>query len=261
MHEVKIMGILDKFKLNGKKAIITGATRGLGKVSAIGLAEAGADVAIIATKLESARTTAEEIADTTGVKAIGVQADVSKLEDVNNMMRKILDAFGTVDIAFNNAGIATTGNAEDILEEDWDRVIDVNLKGVFLTSQAEGRVMLKQGKGSIINMASMSAHIANVPHNLAHYAASKAGVLQLSRNMAAEWASRNVRVNVVSPGFHKTEMADQFKDMFDDWIPRIPMGRLAESSELAGLVVFLASDASSYTTGAEVITDGGYTLW
>jgi NAD(P)-dependent dehydrogenase (short-subunit alcohol dehydrogenase family) len=255
------MGILDRFKLDGKKAFVTGGTRGLGKVSAIGLAEAGADVAIIGTKLETAEAVAKEIAEKTGVQTLGVQADVSQPEDVKAMTEKILDAFGTIDIAFNNAGIATVANAEDISVEDWDRTIDVNLKGIFLTAQAAGRVMIKNKKGSIINMASMSAHIANIPQNVAHYAASKAGVIQLTRSMAAEWGPYNVRVNVISPGYHMTEMAAQFTEMHKQWIPRIPMGRMADCVELAGIVVFLASDASSYTTGAEIITDGGYTLW
>jgi NAD(P)-dependent dehydrogenase (short-subunit alcohol dehydrogenase family) len=177
------------------------------------------------------------------------------------MMKKILDAFGTIDIAFNNAGIATVANAEDISVEAWDRTIDVNLKGVFLTAQAAGQVMIKKKQGSIINMASMSAHIANIPQNVAHYAASKAGVIQLTRSMAAEWGPYNVRVNVISPGYHMTEMAAQFTEMHKQWIPLIPMGRMADCVELAGIVVFLASEASSYTTGAEIITDGGYTLW
>ena len=254
------MGILDKFKLDGKKAYVTGSTRGLGKVCALALAEAGADVAIIGTKIETAEAVAKEIAEKTGVQTIGVQADVTQPADVDAMMEKILDAFGTLDIAFNNAGIATVANAEDLSVEDWDRTLDVNLKGVFLTSQAAGRVMLKKKKGSIINMASMSAHIANIPMNVCHYAASKAGVIQLSRNMAAEWAPHNVRVNVVSPGYHMTEMTAQFTELHKQWLPRIPMGRIADPEELAGIIVFLASDASSYTTGAEIITDGGYTL-
>lgn len=255
------MGILDKFKLDGKKAYVTGSTRGLGKVCAIALAEAGADVAIIGTKIETAEAVAKEIAENTGVQTVGLQADVSRPAEVDAMMKNILDVFGTLDIAFNNAGIASVANVEDLSVEDWDRTLDVNLKGVFLTSQAAGRVMIEKKKGSIINMASMSAHIANLPQKLAHYAAAKAGVLQLSRSMAAEWAPHNVRVNVVSPGYHMTEMVAQFTEMHEQWLPRIPMGRIADPEELAGLIVFLASDASSYTTGAEIITDGGYTLW
>jgi NAD(P)-dependent dehydrogenase (short-subunit alcohol dehydrogenase family) len=256
------MSVLNKFKLNGKVAVITGSTRGLGKVSALALAEAGADVVIVGTQIKAARTVAKEIAKATGVKTLGVECDVSSSADVNAMVETVLAKFGRIDIGFNNAGIATVGNAEAISEADYDRVMNVNLKGVFLCSQAMGRVMLKQGSGAIINMASMSAHIVNVPQNIAHYAASKAGVLQLSKNMAAEWAPRGVRVNVVSPGYHRTEMAEMFADLMKEWWePRIPMGRIAAAEELAGAIVFLASEASSYMTGAELITDGGYSLW
>ena len=255
------MGVLDKFQLHGRKAFVTGGSRGLGKVAALGLAQAGADVAIVGTKLESAEATAREIADKTGVDAFGIEADVSDPKAVAAMMDKILARWGTVDIAFNNAGIATCANAEDVTVEEWDRVMDVNAKAVFMVSQAAAKVMLKKNKGAIINMASMSAHIANLPQHAAHYAASKAAVLQLSKAMAAEWADRNVRVNVISPGYHKTEMAAMFADIMKEWIPRIPMGRIADAEELAGIVVFLASDASSYMTGGEIVCDGGYTLW
>jgi NAD(P)-dependent dehydrogenase (short-subunit alcohol dehydrogenase family) len=256
------MSILNKFKLDGKVAIITGSTRGLGKVSAVALAEAGADVVVVGTKLEPAQAVAKEIADATGVKTLGLACDVSSSADVNAMVAAVVAEFGRIDVAFNNAGIATVDNAEDISEADYDRVMDVNLKGVFLCTQAMGKVMLKQGSGSIINMASMSAHIVNVPQNLAHYAASKAGVLQLSKNMAAEWAPKGVRVNVVSPGYHRTEMAEAFANLMKEWWePRIPMARIAAAEELCGSIVFLASEASSYMTGAELITDGGYSLW
>lgn len=254
------MNILDRFRLHGKKAYVTGATMGIGKAAALALAEAGADVAIISRHEDQAIEVAKEISEKTGRKTIGIGADVSIKADVERMIQIILDEFTTIDIAFNNAGIATVANAEDLTEEQWDEMMAVNLKGVFLTSQAAGRVMLKQGSGSIINMGSMSAHIANIPQNVAHYAAAKAGVIQLSRNMAYEWAPHNVRVNVISPGYHMTEMAKQLVEMHPYWLPRIPMGRMGDVSELAGIVVFLASDASSYTTGAEIVTDGGYTL-
>jgi len=256
------MGILDKFSMAGKTAIVTGSAGGLGKAAATALAEAGANVVIADIDSEQAQKTAAEIAEATGASTISIEVDVSKSDLVNAMVEQTVETFGRLDVLFNNAGIATVGPAEDISEEDFDHMIDVNLKGVFLGTQAAGRVMLKQGSGSIINMASMSAHISNLPQLVSHYAASKAGVLQLSRNIAAEWADRGVRVNVISPGYHRTEMADQFKELQTDWwIPRIPMGRLAEVEELGGVVVFLASDASSYMTGSELVTDGGYLLW
>ncbi|MBI9016137.1 MAG: SDR family oxidoreductase [Phycisphaerae bacterium] len=256
------MNVLDKFKLDGKVALITGSTRGLGKASAIALAQAGANVVITGTKLKDAQTVASEIADSTGRKTLGLQCDVSKSEQVNAMMDEIIETFGKLDIAFNNAGIATVANAEDIPEEDYDNLMAVNLKGVFLCTQAAGRIMLRQGSGSIINMASMSSHIVNVPQNIAHYAASKAGVLQLTKAIAAEWAPRGVRVNAISPGYHNTEMVAGFKELQEQWwVPRIPMGRMAQPVEIGPAIVFLASDASSYMTGGELVTDGGYSLW
>jgi NAD(P)-dependent dehydrogenase (short-subunit alcohol dehydrogenase family) len=254
------MTVMDRFSLEGKKAFVTGGSRGLGRVCALGLAQAGADVAIISTTEEGSQKTADEISSI-GVKSVAIEADVTDPKQVDSMISRITDAFGTIDIAFNNAGIADVASAEEMPLEQWKRVIDVNLTGVFLTAQAAGRVMLKNKSGSIINMASMSAHIVNYPQKISHYHASKGGVVALTKAMAAEWAPHNVRVNCISPGYHKTEMVMQFQEMFPTWVERIPMGRMGEMEELQGLVVFLASDASSYMTGSEVISDGGYTLW
>jgi NAD(P)-dependent dehydrogenase (short-subunit alcohol dehydrogenase family) len=254
------MSIIDKFKLDGKIALITGSSRGLGKVCAKGLAEAGATVVINSLTMEGSEKVANEIiAD--GGKAIAIPADVSDADQVNRMMDEIIAKFGQLDILFNNAGIAAIAPAEDMTLEHWQKTMDVNLTGTFLVAQAAGRLMIKRKQGSIINMASMSAHIINVPQKVADYHAAKAGVIGLTRCLAAEWAPYNVRVNVISPGYHKTEMNMQWKEAHPGWIERIPMGRLAEMEELQGLVLFLASDASTYTTGSEVITDGGYTLW
>ncbi len=254
------MSILDKFKLDGKIALVTGSSRGLGKVSAMGLAEAGATLVINSTHIEGAQKVADEII-AKGGKAIAIEADVSDQKQVNAMMDEIMRQFNQLDIVFNNAGIAAVSPAEEMPLEQWQKTIDVNLTGVFLVSQAAGRIMLKKKQGSIINMASMSAHIINVPQKVADYHAAKAGVVALTRCLAAEWAPSNVRVNAISPGYHKTEMAMQWKEVHPTWIEKIPMGRMAEMEELQGLVLFLASDASSYTTGSEIITDGGYTLW
>ena len=254
------MGILDKFKLDGKVALVTGSSRGLGRVSAIALAEAGASLVINALHLDGAEKVADEI-KSMGGNAIAVEADVSDADQVKDMMEKTLEVFGTIDILFNNAGIAVSAPAEEMTLEQWQKTIGVDLTGIFLVAQAAGRVMIKKKYGSIINMASMSAHIINVPHKVADYHAAKAGVVALTKCLAAEWAPHNVRVNAVSPGYHKTEMAMQFEEAHPMWIERIPMGRMAEMEELQGLILFLASDASSYTTGADIITDGGYTLW
>lgn len=254
------MAILDKFKMDGKVVCVTGAGQGLGKVSAKGLAEAGADVVVADLDSDSGQRTADEIS-ALGVKSISIPTDVANPESVDSLMEGILSEFGRLDAIFNNAGIAEGGNAEEMTLDVWQRTIDVNLTGVFLCAQAAGKIMLKQKSGSIINMASMSGKIINDTHNVCNYHAAKNGVVGLTRAMAAEWAPHNVRVNAISPGYHKSEMAMCFESLFEKWIPRIPMGRLAEVEEIQGLVLFLASDASTYMTGADLITDGGYTLW
>jgi NAD(P)-dependent dehydrogenase (short-subunit alcohol dehydrogenase family) len=255
------MTLLDKFRLSGKKAFVTGGSQGIGKSVAIGLAEAGADVAIVARGLAKAEEAAHEIAKL-GVKTIAVKADVTVPDQVDGMMKSILKAFGTVDVAFNNAGTAVVEKAEEMTYENLTRVVNVNLFGLFLTAQAAARVMIKNRKGSIINMASMSAHVVNVPQQTANYNASKAGVVQLTKCLAVEWAQHGVRVNSISPGYTRTELAESFsEELIKQWVEKIPMKRMARPDEMQGVVVFLASDASSYCTGTDIIIDGGYTLW
>jgi NAD(P)-dependent dehydrogenase (short-subunit alcohol dehydrogenase family) len=255
------MGILDKFRLEGKKAFVTGGSRGIGKSVAMGLAEAGADIAIVARGLAAAEETAHEI-ERLGVRAIAVKADVTVPEQVDGMMKTIVGKFGTVDVAFNNAGIAVVENAEEMSYESLKKVIDVNLIGLFLTCQSAAKVMIRQKRGSIINMASMSAHVVNVPQKTSNYNASKAGVVQLTKCLAVEWAPHNIRVNSISPGYTLTELARSFsEELMRQWIVKIPMGRMADPAELQGAVLYLASDASSYCTGTDLIIDGGYTLW
>jgi NAD(P)-dependent dehydrogenase (short-subunit alcohol dehydrogenase family) len=255
------MGVLDKFRLEGKKAFVTGGSQGIGKAVAIGLAEAGADIAIVARGKVKAEEAAHQVAKH-GVKAIAVKADVTVPAEVESMMKSILGAFGTVDVAFNNAGTAVVEKAEEMTYENLTKVINVNLFGLFLSAQAAAKVMIKNKKGSIINMASMSAHVVNVPQQTANYNASKAGVVQLSKCLAVEWAPYNVRVNSISPGYTRTELAESFsEELIRQWVQKIPMGRMAKPDEMQGVVLFLASDASSYCTGTDIIIDGGYTLW
>jgi NAD(P)-dependent dehydrogenase (short-subunit alcohol dehydrogenase family) len=255
------MSILDKFRLEGKKAFVTGGSRGIGKSVAIGLAEAGADIAIVARGLPAAEEAAHEI-ERLGVRAIAVKADVTVPEQVDGMMKTIVGKFGTVDVAFNNAGIAVVENAEEMSYESLKKVIDVNLIGLFLTCQAAAKVMIRRKRGSIINMASMSAYVVNVPQKTSNYNASKAGVVQLTKCLAVEWAPHNIRVNSISPGYTLTELARSFsEELMRQWIGKIPMGRMADPAELQGAVLYLASDASSYCTGTDLIIDGGYTLW
>ena len=253
------MDIKQKFMLTGKKAFVTGGARGIGKSASIAMAQAGADIAIVDKDIEEAEKTAKEIA-AYGVKAIAVKADVTNPDDVNKMIETILSAFGTIDIAFNNAGICINEKAEEMSYESWRKVIDINLTGVFLTAQAAGRVMIKNRKGSIINTASMSAHIVNYPQPQCAYNASKAGVIMLTKSLALEWAPYNVRVNSISPGYIATEMTKKSTHWIPTWLDLSPLKRMGEPEELQGAIVYLASDASTFTTGTDIVIDGAFTF-
>ncbi|HIZ45124.1 MAG TPA: SDR family oxidoreductase [Firmicutes bacterium] len=256
------MGILEKMSLNGKKAFVTGGARGIGKSIAAALAEAGADVALVDLDFEEARKTAKEISSNTGRELFAVKADVTLPEEVNTMINEIMDRFDRLDAAFCNAGICRNIPAEDMSPEDWKQVIDINLTGVFLTAQAAGRVMIRQGGGSIINTASMSAHIVNVPQPQCSYNASKAGVIQLTKSLAVEWASKNVRVNSISPGYIGTELtlnSPSLKPLIEQWNAVAPLHRMGRPDELQAIAVYLAGDASSFTTGSDFVIDGAFT--
>ncbi len=256
------MGIIEKMRLDGKKIFVTGGARGIGKSVATAFAEAGADLAIVDLDVEEAKKTAKEIAEMNGTKAIAIKADVTKPEDVNAMIGQFLAEFDRLDVAFCNAGICINAPAEDMTYEQWKKVIDINLSGVFLTAQAAGKVMLKQGGGSIINTASMSAHIVNYPQPQCAYNASKAGVIQLTKSLAVEWATRNVRVNSISPGYMGTELtlnSPSLKPLIEQWSDMTPAKRIGKPEELQSVCVYLAGDTSSYTTGSDFVVDGGFT--
>jgi NAD(P)-dependent dehydrogenase (short-subunit alcohol dehydrogenase family) len=254
------MGILSLFKLDGKKALVTGAGRGLGRDIAIGLAEAGADVAIVDMLEKEAEETAAEIKKI-GKDSMAIVSDITSEESVKGTVQKVMDRFGKIDILVNNAGICNWVPAEDMEYDNWKKVLDVNLNAVFLCSKLVGREMIKQKSGSIINVSSMSAYIVNIPQKQCHYNTSKAGVVHLTKSMAFEWAPYNVRVNAVCPGFFMSpllKIAD--KKILDQWASLTPQKRIPDPSELKGIFVFLASDAASYFTGSAIIADGGYTL-
>ncbi|WP_413377306.1 SDR family oxidoreductase [Alkalihalobacillus sp. 1P02AB] len=256
------MGIIEKFKLNGKKAYVTGGARGIGKNIATALAEAGADVAIVDIDIVEAKKTADEIQKINRVETMAIQTDVTNPNDVNEMIDQILTQFGKVDIAFNNAGICINTPASEMTLEQWQKVIDINLTGVFLTSQAVGKVMLKQGNGSIINTASMSAHIVNFPQPQVSYNASKAGVVQLSKSLAVEWAKFGVRVNTISPGYIGTELtlnSPDLQPLIKQWESMSPLSRIGKPEELQAIAVYLAGDASPFTTGSDFVIDGAFT--
>jgi len=260
------MGILDRFSLQGRTALVTGAGRGIGYALAQALAEAGADVACVDLDGDSAQRAAQEFAKL-GVRTLGIQTDVTRKAEVMAMVAAVVERWGRLDIGVNNAGIARGGPAEELSEEDWDAVLEVNLKAVFLCCQAEARVMLPQGYGKIINTASMSATIVNTPQNQSAYNASKAGVIHLTRSLAAEWATRGVRVNSISPGYTRTKLVDDLmatpegKAMLPVWLGRTPLGKMLEVTDLQGIIVYLASEVSDSMTGHDVIIDGGYCTW
>ena len=257
------MGIIERMRLDGKVSFITGGARGIGKAIAPAIAEAGSDVAIIDLDMEEAEKTAKEI-EMLGVKAIAIQADVTKEEEVDHMMQIILDTFGKLDVAFCNAGICMNIPADEMTYEQWKKVIDINLNGIFLSSQAAAKVMLKQKKGSIINTASMSGHIVNVPQPQCSYNASKAGVIMLTKSMAVEFAKKGVRVNSISPGYIGTELTLQsptLKPLIEQWNEMAPLGRMGRPDELQAIAVYLAGDTSDFTTGSDFVIDGAFTCF
>lgn len=258
------MGIIEKMRLDGKKIFVTGGARGIGKSVAVAFAEVGADLAIVDVDIEEAKKTAKELADNHGIQAIAIQTDVTDPCQVDAMVKEVVDTYGRLDVAFCNAGICMNIPAEEMTYEQWNKVININLTGVFLTAQAAGKVMLKQGSGSIINTASMSAHIVNVPQPQCSYNASKAGVIQLTKSLAIEWAKRGVRVNCISPGYIGTELtlnSPSLKPLIEQWNAMAPMGRMGRPEELQSICVYLAGDTSTFTTGSDFIVDGAFTCF
>ncbi len=255
--------LLDKFLLTGQVGIVTGGGQGLGKVFCHAFAEAGADIVIAEINADTGPETAEEV-KSLGRQGLFIPTDVRDPESVTEMVKKTLSTFGRIDFLMNNAGIVQHLEVEKVSFNDWKEVLNVNLNGVFLCSQEVGKHMITQRQGVIINIASMSGLIVNFPQNQASYNTSKAAVIHLTKTLAAEWAPYNIRVNAIAPGYMGTAMAKPF---FDDpkyggvWINAIPMKRPGEPEELGPVAVFLASQASSYITGATIVVDGGYTIW
>ena len=252
------MSISQLFDIQARKAVVTGAARGIGRVMALALAEAGCDVSILEVNIADAKKVAGEI-EGMGRRALAVRADVRNPAEVKEAFATTAREFGRLDICVNNAGIAFHEPAEETPEEHYDQVLDVNLKGVFLCCQEAARIMIPQKEGSIINIASMSGTVANFPQKQASYNASKAGVILLTKCLAVEWAPYGIRVNSLSPGYTRTEMTEAVAHLVPQWEAQIPMNRMADPKELVGAVIYLASDASSYMTGGDMIVDGGYT--
>jgi NAD(P)-dependent dehydrogenase (short-subunit alcohol dehydrogenase family) len=249
------------FRLDGRTAVITGASSGLGLVMAEALAAAGANVVVAARRAERIEELARSIA-AAGGKALAVPCDVCSEPDVDRLVAATLERFGSLDVLVANAGVAEPQPAEEESLEHFKRIVDVNLHGVFLCAQRCGRVMLAKGSGVIVNVASVLGVVGAGQIPQASYTASKGGVVNLTRELAAQWARRGIRVNAILPGWFPSEMTSQ---MFDDesgrrWIRgRTPMGRAGDPRELNGALLFLASDASTYVTGAMIAVDGGWT--
>jgi gluconate 5-dehydrogenase len=256
--------VQELFDLTGRVALVTGAGSGLGALFSEALAEAGAAVVCTGLRLQSVEETAEQIRHNGG-EAIAIEANVTDEAAVDRMVREAVDNFGRLDILVNNAGISDVSPPEDLALDHWQRVIDVNLTGVFLGARAAARQMISAGHGGrVINIASILGAGASEPVPATAYSASKGGVVNLTRDLAVHWATKGILVNAIGPGYFLTEMTRQgFEDAaFLDGIERrTPLGRAGQLEELKGIIVFLASDASSYVTGQTIFVDGGWTAW
>lgn len=245
-------------RLDGRVAVVIGGARGIDYETVKAFQESGAKTVIVDINAEQGQKAAQEL----GTEFL--QADLTKPDQVVNVADQVRQKHGRIDVAFNNAGIAVNVPSEDCSDEDWLRVLNINLNAVFYCCREFGKVMLQQGRGSIINTASMSGIISNTPQPQSAYNTSKAGAIMLTKSLAGEWAKRGVRVNSVSPGYIGTEMTKlgmSNPDRYHDWLTFTPMGRVGEPREVAAAVVFLASDASSFFAGGNLVMDGGYTCW
>ena len=256
---------LEKLRLDGRVAVVTGAGQGIGAASARALGEAGATVIVADVVPERVTKTVAEL-KALGIKASGIELNVVKSADVDRVAAEIEKLHGPASILVNNAGIVKSDiKAEDMSDELWKSHIDVNLDGVFWCCRAFGRQMLKAGKGSIVNIGSISGFISMNPQPQAHYNASKAAVHHLTKSLAAEWAKRGVRVNAVAPTYIETPLTAfgirENPAMYKMWLDMTPMGRVGQPDEIASVVHFLASDASSLMTGSIVVADAGYLCW
>jgi NAD(P)-dependent dehydrogenase (short-subunit alcohol dehydrogenase family) len=250
------------FRLDEHTALVTGAASGIGRAIAVGIAESGANVACFDLPGPGLDEVCAQI-QAVGVKAVPVAGDVTDASSLTAAVEQTQSTLGALTLAVNSAGVANAAPAETMPQQQWQRVIDINVTGVFLSCQAEAQAMLANGGGSIVNIASMSGTIVNRGLLQAHYNASKAAVIHLSRSLAMEWCTRGIRVNAISPGYTATpmntrpEVAEQVRQFESD----TPLGRMATVDELVGPAVFLLSDAASFCTGVDLLVDGGFTCW
>jgi len=247
------------FSLKGKVCVVTGGYQGIGKVVSEYIADAGADIIIL--DLNDAAEIADNITKEYGVRAVALKCDVTDPEDVEKCIRQVADKMGTLDLLFNNAGICIHKDVLDSTKDDFTKVIDVNLNGVYYVARSFAKYLIENNKGgNIVNTASMSGTIVNIPQTQASYNASKAAVIHLTKSLAVEWVEHGIRVNSISPGYIKTELIGGVRqDWKDAWVDMIPFGRMGAPEELAGAVIYLLSDASTYTSGCDIIIDGCFT--
>lgn len=252
----------EMFSLHGKTAIITGGARGIGKTVAEALGRAGADIVLFDLEKDSLEATAGELRERTGRTVLASVVNVTDHDAVRVAIDAAWEQFGPIQLLFNNAGIVLQKPAIESSPEEWRRVIDVNLNGVFIVAQLFGKKLIDNGVGgSIVNTGSMSGTIVNYPQLQASYNVSKAGVVHLTKSLAYEWAEHDIRVNCMSPGYIFTDLTSSVReDWRDQWAQLTPMKRLGRPEELASTVIYLLADSSSFTTGAELIVDGGFTI-
>lgn len=252
---------IKRFRLDGKVALVTGGARGLGYSMAEGLCSVGLRaVAILDVQTELGLDAAKRLHETYGVEARFFKADVRDEKSVGEILDSVVAEFGRIDVVVNSAGIADLVHAEDYPADKFRRVMDINVVGTFLVCQAAARHMIAHGSGgAIVNIASMSGHIVNFPQAQNAYNASKAGVMHLTKSLAVEWAPFGIRVNSISPGYMDTALNRAFSSLFSEWERRTPMGRLGDMDELTNAAIYLASPASSFATGTDILIDGGYT--
>lgn len=257
---------LSQFSLEGKVALITGGSRGIGEATAIQMAKAGADIVVSSRKLPDLERVAAEV-EKLGRKAMAVETHAARMDQIQNLVDTVVKKFGRIDILVNNAGTTIGASAMELEEKAWDSVMNLNLKGVFFLSQAAARIMKEKGSGNIINIASVNGYVAN-PMTCV-YSIAKAALIMTTKSMALEWAPHNIRVNAIAPGYIETKLLnatwyflseEEKKIAKDQAAEGIPLGRIGDPKEIANAIIFLASQASSYVTGRTYIVDGGLLL-